>query len=828
MTNQNDQDKVNDQSKTLKAFSRALNREAHVLTSQPDLLWQQLYNRLQWEGEEVEARLVPEWEQRSRPLVTPWIRSATAFRESAALVRTLTGHTQRVTSCAFSPDGRRIVSACWDNTLKVWDAYNGAVVQTLTGHQNWIRDCAYSPDGRWIVSASDDGLLKVWDAESGAELHTLTGHTQPVASCAFSPDGRWIVSASGSYSGGIYLGDIPGSTFIVNGTLKVWDAHSGAELRSLNDKGFGPVNHCALSPDGQRMVTASRDNTELRVWNVDSGLVLRTLTGHTGQVQGCAFSPDGQRIVTASYDRTLKVWDIESGAELHTLTGHAGQVSGCAFSPDGCWIVSCSADKSLKVWNADGGTEIYTLTGHTQWVASCAFSPDGSLIVSAGGDDMTLRVWNAHALTEGSTSSVDQCLSTGHTRQAVCCGFRPDGRRIVSASWDKTLKVWDMDSGTELRTLTGHTGEVSGCAYSPDGRWIVSASNDDKLKVWDADTGAVLRTLTGHFGSVYSCAFSPDGRRIASASSDHTVRVWDADSGVCLRTNSSRPLNQMISARGEAIRDFQSDYVSAYGCAFSPDGRRIVSANDDNTLMLWDADSRAVLRMNSNRPLNPQIGQLWDVNSSAVLRTLTGHAGQVLGCAFSPDGRRIVSASVDSTLKEWDTESGACLRTLTGHSAAVRGCSFSPDGRWIVSASIDQTLRVWDVDNGRTLAQVEFPGVIEFATWHPWRPWVACSDAGGSLLRIEVVGIELGPIVVTATFDNREITVQCPACQHRFPIQKGSLGGETSCPQAGCSTRLRINPFVIQNSSPAVHQPAPVIEQSVPRKKNWLDRLLKK
>jgi hypothetical protein len=237
--------------------------------------------------------------------------------------------------------------------------------------------------------------------------------------------------------------------------------------------------------------------------------------------------------------------------------------------------------------------------------------------------------------------------------------------------------------------------------------------------------------------------------------------------------------------------------------------------------MIWDADSRAVLRMNSNRPLNPQIGQLWDVNSCAVLRTLTGHAGQILGCAFSPDGHRIVSASVDSMLKVWDSESGACLSTLTGHAAAVRGCSFSPDGRWIVSASIDQTLRVWDADSGSNLAQVEFPGVIEFVAWHPWRPWVACSDAGGSLLRIEVVGIEPGPIVVTAKFDNREMMVQCPACQHQFPIQKGSLGSEISCPQAGCSTRLRINPFMIQTQALGG-------EQSTPRKENWLSKLFKK
>ncbi len=185
-----------DQQKTvLKAFSRALGREAHVLTQYPDLLWQQLHNRLQWE-EEVEQLIAPDLAQRSAPGARPWLKTTTRLRESTALHRTLTGHKGMVFDCAISPDGAWILSASEDKTLKIWDASTGIDQMTFSGHTNSIRACAISPDGRWIVSGSLDQTLKVWDALNGKEKFTLRGHTASVTACVISPNGRWIVSAS--------------------------------------------------------------------------------------------------------------------------------------------------------------------------------------------------------------------------------------------------------------------------------------------------------------------------------------------------------------------------------------------------------------------------------------------------------------------------------------------------------------------------------------------------------------------------------------------------------------------------------------------------------
>ena len=195
----------------LTAVAGAFRRESHVLLERPGLLWQQMYNRLQWAGPPLADHLAADRERRSRPGARRWIHRYTRLRESEALVRALAGHRNSVKCCAMSPDGTWIVSASGDQTLKIWDVATGAERTTLTGHAGMVNGCAVSPDGSWIVSASLDRTLKVWDVATGAEQATLTGHAGMVNGCAVSPDGTWIVSASG------------------DNTLKIWDAATGAE-----------------------------------------------------------------------------------------------------------------------------------------------------------------------------------------------------------------------------------------------------------------------------------------------------------------------------------------------------------------------------------------------------------------------------------------------------------------------------------------------------------------------------------------------------------------------------------------------------------------------
>jgi WD40 repeat protein/transcriptional regulator with XRE-family HTH domain len=334
---------------------------------------------------------------------------------------------------------------------------------------------------------------------------------------------------------------------------------------------------------------------------------------------------------------------------------------------------------------------VRTLQGHTDWVNSCAVSPDGTWIVSAS-NDKTLKVWDAQSGTE--------CLTLkGHNHWVRGCAVSPDGTWIVSASDDNTLKVWDAHTGVERFTLKGHTDEVRGCAVSPDGTWIVSASTDNTLKVWDAHSGAERFTLLGHTNRVNSCAVSPDGTWIVSASTDNTLKVWDAHSGA-----------ERLTLRGH-MRGVRS-------CTISPDGTWIVSASEDRTLKVWDAQSGTEHYTLQGHTLglygcaispdgawivsasNDNTLKVWDAQSDIDHFTFQGHTDWVHGCAVSPDGAWIVSASTDNTLKVWDAHTGVERFTLLGHTNRVNSCAVSPDSAWIVSASNDKTLKVWDAHTG--------------------------------------------------------------------------------------------------------------------------------
>jgi uncharacterized protein with WD repeat/tRNA A-37 threonylcarbamoyl transferase component Bud32 len=285
-----------------------------------------------------------------------------------------------------------------------------------------------------------------------------------------------------------------------------------------------------------------------------------------------------------------------------------------------------------------------TLGGHNDSVIPVLFSPDGKLLAS-GSMDKTIKLWDAQ------TGALKQTL-TGHGNGVHALAFSPDGKVLASGSDDKTIKLWDVQSGALRQTLTGHNSAIHAVAFSPDGKQLASGSTDKTIKIWNVQTGELEQVLSGHSDIVKSVEFSPDGKQIASGSDDKTVKIWDAESGALIQT---------LTGHTSGI----------HAIAFSPDGKVLASGSIDKTIKLWDAQT------------------------GALRQTLTGHTNGIHAIAFSPNGKQLASGSNDKTIRLWDVQTGAPTQTLTGHNDSVMAVAFSPDGKLLASSSMDKTVKLW-------------------------------------------------------------------------------------------------------------------------------------
>ena len=447
----------------------------------------------------------------------------------ADVAQVVVAHDGVLESAAWSPDGRRIVSASWDGMVQVWNADGTGQPIVLSDH-NGPGSAAWSPDGQRILSASNDKTVRVWNADGTGQPIILRGHDAAVGYAAWSPDGQRIASASADKS------------------VRVWNADGMGQPLVLRGHD-GPVIGAAWSPDGMRILSASNDKT-VRVWNADGTGQPLVLRGHDGPVFEVAWSPDGRRIVSVSTHKTAWVWNADGTGQPIVLRGHDKQLTAAAFSPDGRRIVSASLDTTVRVWNADGTGQSIVLHGHDGPVFSASFSPDGRRILSAS-DDSTMRVWN----TDGTGQPL---VLRGHGDRIHWAKWSPDGRRVVSASYDKTARVWNADGMGRPLVLSGHDDQVWSAAFNPDSQRIVSASGDKTVRVWNAD-GKASRlscavTTRGSMGrrgapTVGASSRPRETRRYASG-----TPTGQASRSSCAATTTLSPLRRLTLTAGASSR----------------------------------------------------------------------------------------------------------------------------------------------------------------------------------------------------------------------------------------------------------------------------------
>jgi WD40 repeat protein/serine/threonine protein kinase len=686
---------------------------------------------------------------------------------AATLRFTLKAHTGAATCLAYSPDGRQLASGSKipDTTVKIWDPDTGKELATLPRHVLDVTSLAYSPDGKRLVSADGVGKrLRIWNPQALQKDPGWLNASDAVSisALAFSPDSNEIVLAYRSRE--LYVYDFRttrGRSFRghsawlnavayspdgkrlasgdFNGGLMIWDATSRQEALTLTGQGI--TRRAAFSPDGRLLARTGNpklgndlkptDAGELRVVEVPSGKELWMRPGHGGGIGAVVFSPDGLRLASAGKDGIVKVWEAATGREMLALRGPAGRgdfsdaALDLAYSADGRRLYLGRATGALVSWDAATGQEYPASNPRlVQKLASLleggqalfesgyqvALSPDGRLLALANvmGTVQILETTSGKevgrfsgtyfpealtfrrdgrvlALCAGGTGGAQISIRTvpdgreivtfpGHGETVHQLAFSPDGSRLASASSDETVKIWETASGRELLVLAGHEGWVLGVTFSPDGRYLAS-NGGGMLKLWDGGPSRELFTLRRDRSQVMGLAYSRDGRRLATTQGNFgAFTLWDAAT--------ARPL---FTAGDTKVR-----MLAASCLAFSPDGRQVALGL-------------------SNAKTDTGIVVLWDASTRTQLRELRGHTDSVLGLAFSPDGRRLASASHDRTVKLWDPASGQELLTFRGHIGRVNAVAFSPDGGRIASASRDGTVKVWDPESGREFLTLQGP-----------------------------------------------------------------------------------------------------------------------
>lgn len=327
-----------------------------------------------------------------------------------------------------------------------------------------------------------------------------------------------------------------------------------------------------------------------------------------------------------------------------------------------------------------GANDFLTFQGHSQAVDSVAFSADGNYALS-GGQDKSVRLW------EVASGTLVQSF-IGHEKAVLSVAISPDGRQVLSGSSDRTLKLWDVTTGNITRTFAGHDDAVASVAFSPDGKFALSGSFDKSIRLWQVATGDSIRSFTGHQKAVLSVAFSPDGQSIVSGSEDKTVMLWEVDSGKNTHTF-KREVHAFSAVAGHT--------KSVNAVAFSPDGQFILSGSDDKSL------------------------KLWDIEKARLVRTYRGSNGTVTSVAFSPDGQHFLSGGTGKTLNLWKAKSKKPIRDFTGHTASVTSVAFSQDGQFILSGGKDHVMKLWELNPSR---KSQPPVVAQHKTGNVMRPTI--------------------------------------------------------------------------------------------------------
>ena len=519
-------------------------------------------------------------------------------------------------------------------------------------------------------------------------------HSNVITSSVFSPNGKWVLTSSYDH------------------TARLWETNTGLLLREF--RGHTEAIYAAtFSADGKFVLTGSHDKS-IKIWETATGRLMRSIAhpGPYALVFAVAYAPDGRRVYSGALDGRIRAWDAPTDKLLRTLEGHTSTVLSIALSGDGKRLVSGSSDKTLKLWDAAAGKLIRTFVGHMDTVASVAISADGQRVVS-GSSDGTAKIWDAQTgrLIRTFDAHVEQPTAKSKeetaARRVYAVALSPDGQRILSGG-SSSLHIWEIATGKLLQAHT-ELGLALTAAYAPDGKHLVTGGFS-KTKLWEAATGQVVRSFEGTANLYADAKFTSDGEYIITSARDLSMKVWDPKSGRLLHSHKADAIVGTLE-RSALWRHFVAhgpgaapNFITAATATVQPilDEVKSKGWNADIRSVAHSADGGRIVTVDAQRSI-----RVWDARSGRLIRTFNGSEpgarhweyGKV---GLSPDGARLLTGAF-KTVKLYSVDDGRLIRSSQGHEGGIAAISFSADGRTALSTGDDKIVKLWDGRTGAPL-----------------------------------------------------------------------------------------------------------------------------
>lgn len=596
-----------------------------------------------------------------------------------------------------------------------------------------VSTASFNLDGTRVVVASEDGKARIYDAVTHKLLRTL-GHGAPVLDAVFSEDGRFVLTGA------------------EDGAARLWDAESGDELRLFPHD--APVSSVAIDPTGERVATAG--GRTVSIWQSDGAREAEIQWPKP--VTGVSFNPAGTRLVVVGNDTVARLYDSADGRLVDTFP-QGGTVTSAAFSGPGArLLVTTGENETARIWTLRDGKLLHELKGHRGSVLDAAFSPQASRLATASADG-TARIWDVRTGTLVAST-------VGQKGIVRAVAFSPDGNFVVTGSDDRTAIVFKADDGDARAWFDGHAEGVRSVAFSPDGSTVLTASSDRTARLWDPRTQPQLDVVARYPGFVAGAAYAGSSA-IAIAGPRNRVRLVRASDGRPLHTFAVPGPARAVatSADGQIVAVASAAGVAVFGLsgkrtklalpgaaavAVSADGS-LVAGGGDGVARIWSADGTLRHELRSQGAFMTDAAfshdglrlatssldgttRIWDVASGEVIKALVGNKG-VLSVAFSPDGRLVLTSGFDHLARLWDAETGEVRQVLQWHFGRVSDANFSPDGRWIVTAG-PMTIGLWTPGARDPLLPFGFGGhrgLLTSASFDPTGAFVLSSSMDGTV-----------------------------------------------------------------------------------------------